>query len=227
MKKTLYPIVLAGLALIVLTMACNLPTTTSQPADTATLAPTIRPSETFTPVPLITPATATPDYLPFCDPNAVSIPTPSLCRLPIAEEGDSFCSKKYPYNLIFFNKGATYEVLTANFECTDAGTKDDRQMITCTGLMASNYEVRICDPACVIPTLPADNSQCPQGYGLNAAQGCCMPGAELTQQNCVTLKLRTRSCVVDCSKFTKKSTCNQNSYACIWDSKNEVCLLRQ
>jgi len=231
MSKTTYARILTALFLIGIIVACNLPSTQIPQLETETPILTASPTDTATPIPTATefvaPVTATPEFAPFCEPGAASNLTLSQCQLPIAEQSSVFCTNKNPYNLIFINEGATYEVLSEGFECSDAGMKDGRQMITCTGPMASTFELRVCDPACAIPTLQAEITQCPQDYYYNDLQGCCAQELQLFDQNCVLLKLKTKSCVVDCGKFTKKSACDNNSYACEWNDDNNVCQLRK
>ena len=231
MSKITYAKFLAGLLLIGIIMACNMPSIQVSQPETETPISTASPTDTATPVPTATefvaPDTATPEFAPFCEPGAASNLTPPPCQLPIAEQSSLFCTNKIPYNLIFINEGATYEVLSEGFKCSDAGMKDGKQMITCTGPMASSFELRVCDPACAIPTIQAEITQCPQDFYYNDLQGCCAQEPQLTDQNCVSLNLGTKSCVVDCSVFTKKSTCDNNSNACIWDADNNVCQLRK
>ncbi|MBN1453876.1 MAG: hypothetical protein JW963_22870 [Anaerolineales bacterium] len=230
MNKTTRTRILTGLSLIGILMACNMPSAQIPQAETETPVPTANPAETATPVPTATvfvpTNTPTPEFAPFCEPDAASDLTPQ-CQLPIAEQSSVFCTNKNPYNLIFINPGSTYEVLSDGFKCSDAGMKDDRQMITCTGPMASTFELRVCDPACAIPAAQAELTQCPQDYLYNAQLGCCSQEPQPVDQDCVVLSLETRSCVVDCSVFTKKTTCDNNSNACIWDPNNNVCRLRK
>jgi hypothetical protein len=186
---------------------------------TATLLPL--PTETL---PSLTP---TPEYAPVCEPEAASISTPAACQLPVAEQSSVFCTNKVPYTLILINAGATYEVLSKGFKCTDAGTKDGKERVTCTGMMASSFQVRVCDQACVIPTIQAEITQCPLEYNYDNLRGCCTQGPQASDQSCTVLNLTTGSCVVDCSEFTRKATCDENSHACEWDGDNDVCQLRR
>jgi hypothetical protein len=230
MRKIMYAKILTGLLLMGIITACNMPTTQIHQTETETPIPTASPTDTTTPVPVATefiaPVTSTPEFAPFCELDAGSNLTPQ-CQLPIAEQSSVFCTNKIPYNLIVINTGSTYEVISEGFKCSDAGMKDDRQMITCTGPMASTFGLRVCDPACAIPTVQAEITQCPQNYYYNDLQGCCSQEPQLTDQNCVLLRLETKSCVVDCSVFTKKSACDNNSNACKWDASNNVCQLRK
>lgn len=227
MKRDLLSVVLASAMLSGILAACNLPVAQDQQPVTDTPLPTASPTATVIPVAIAPTVSATPEFAPFCAPDSVSVPTPAGCQLPIAREGDSFCNKKIPYNLVFINPGSTYETLSENFRCSDAGIQDGKQMITCTGLMASSYEVKICDPTCIVPTTAAGSPLCPSGYVLDSLLECCAPEAQITQPNCVTLELRTKSCVVNCAVFTKKSDCTANSYACIWNENTDTCQLRR
>lgn len=231
MNKTLYPTILIGLLLIAISAACTMPFLSTSQSETEMPAPVTVPTETATPIStpteFVAPATATPEFAPLCEPGAASVPTPSTCQLPIAEEGDAFCTKKVPYNLILLNAGATYEVLNEGFVCSDAGIINGKQALTCTGPMASPFRVKVCDPACAVPTVQAELTQCPQDYFYNNQQGCCSQELLLVDQNCELLTLETKSCVVDCSVFNKKTACEKNSYACEWNAENKVCQLRR
>lgn len=211
--------------------ACSLPSASVTQTETNTLVPVASPTETETPTPVTMPTaplvSATPEFAPFCDPNAASVLLPTQCQLPVAVDSSSFCTKKTPYNLIFVNKGSTFKSQNDDFKCSAAGVKNGKQMVTCTGPMASNYEVAVCDPACAIPTVQAAITQCPKDFNYNNLQGCCTQELLQVQQNCVVLELKTTTCVINCREFSTTTTCNQNSNACIWDDKNGgVCVLR-
>ncbi len=229
MNKTLKPIIFPILffLLIEITASCNLPS--SAPKNN-TETPTAAVSSTETSTPVSTPgeiiptASATQDLAPLCE--LTSVP-PVQCQIPVIEEGGTFCAKKRPYNLIFINKGLTYDVLTKDFTCSNDGIKDNKQIVTCTGLMASQFEVSVCDPSCVVPTVQASTTQCPPEYNYNNRQGCCMQGFQQLVQNCTVLKLKTISCLVDCSVYKKKATCEQNSIACVWNGDGKKCEARK
>jgi hypothetical protein len=225
MNKTLYSLILTSLLLIIGTSACNL--SAAQTPQISTLSPTVTAIPVIAPTQSDTPIPPTPEFAPFCKPgDTTNIPTPSSCRLPIAEAGSSFCNKKVPYNLIYINAGATYEVLTPGFRCSDEGMKDNRQLLTCIGPMASNFGVSVCDPACAVPTIPANITQCPPDFNYNDLQGCCTQEPKQINQNCVTLSIESTTCVVNCREFRKRSECNHNFYACEWDNASKVCRSR-
>jgi hypothetical protein len=230
MNKILRSIIFTGLLLIGITTSCNLPLSDSQKeTETPTLA--VRATETLTPVNTPTEfvpiPTATLELAPFC--GAEDVVPPIQCQSLTVKEGGTFCTNKKPYTLIFINKGATYQSLTEGFTCSDNGVKDGRQIVACTGKMASSFKVNVCDPACVAPTVQAQSSQCPPDYHYNNLLGCCQGFQQIqeTQQSCVLLDLQTTSCLVDCGAYTKKSTCLKNSIACIWDDLTRVCTARK
>jgi hypothetical protein len=229
MSRNPYLRIIIGLWLIGILAACNAQSTPVQQPDVETSTPMVNPTETPLPTAtvLIASPTATPAYAPFCEPAAEGDLTLSQCQLPIAEQSSVFCTKKNPYNLILLNEGATYETLDTSFKCSDAGMKDGKQMVTCTGPMASNFELRVCDPACAIPTVQADITQCPPDYFFNNIQGCCTQDPQPIAQNCELLTFQTTSCIVDCSEFTKRAACDNNSYTCIWDPENKICQPRK
>jgi hypothetical protein len=231
MSKIPYLRILTGLLLVGISVACNMLFTQAPQPETETPVPTASPTETATLIPapteFVAPVTPTPELAPFCDPGFVANPTPSQCQLPIAEQSSVFCTNKIPYNLIFINAGSTYQVLSEGFQCSDAGMQDGRQMVTCTGPMASSFDLRVCDPGCAIPTAQAEITQCPQAYIYDNLRGCCTQELQSIDQSCVMLSLGTKSCVVNCGEFTNKTACENNSYACQWDDTNKVCQLRR
>jgi hypothetical protein len=147
--------------------------------------------------------------------------------MPIAEQSSLFCSSKVPYNLILINPGSTVEISNADVTCSDGGMKGGKQILTCTGPMASYFELRVCDPACAIPTFQAETTDCPQDYQFDEFLQCCAQRPQPVDQNCVVLKLQTKSCVVDCRVYNDEDTCGQNANACIWNTEKSVCQPRK
>jgi len=248
MEKNLYPIVPVSLVLFGMIVACNfvtapfqgLKTETPAPTPIASLTetPTLVPTATNTVTPIhatktpfptttrmLTPAaTSTPQLASFCESDAAR---PSQCHFPIAEQSSTFCVKKSPYNLIVLNESATYEVLHEHIQCSEAGIVDGQRMITCTGPMAYYFELKVCDSACSTLTIELDSTRCPKNYRYNNLQNCCTEETQEVNQGCVTLKLKTDSCVVDCGQFSTKTSCTDYGYACRWDDTNDVCYLRR
>jgi hypothetical protein len=247
MQKTLHPIVPIDLLILGIILACNFLTAPFQGLDTETPTPTATasPTETSTPAPTstVTPipatathiptttkvstlmrATVTPNFAPFCNADTE---IQARCQYPIADQSSAFCIKKSPYTLIALNDGATYRVLNDYVQCEEAGIIDGQRMITCTGPMAFYFELQVCDTACLALSIEPGTSQCPRGYNYNNLQRCCTTETQEVNQGCVVLKLRTKSCVIDCSQFTKKSTCTDYGYACRWDDTINKCQLRK
>jgi hypothetical protein len=93
--------------------------------------------------------------------------------------------------------------------------------------MSSSFDLKVCDPACAIPTMQAEITQCPQDSIYDNLRGCCTQELGPVDQNCMILNPAIKSCVVNCSEIIKQSACEKNSYACEWDDNNDVCQLRQ
>ena len=243
MRKSLFLRLLTGLLIIGLVIACILPSTlftqpetetpaqTRLPTKTAASIPTEEPTNTEIPAApeVLPPVASTPKFAPFCEPSSANVltPTPSQCQMPIAEQSSVFCTNKVPYNLILINEGSTYESLNEDIECSDAGRKDGKQMLTCTGPMGFSFELRVCDPACGIPPFQAGTTHCPQNYNYNEFLSCCEQTPHPSDANCVTLSLQIKRCVTDCSAFTSRTACEKNFYACTWDVESKVCLVRK
>ena len=227
MKKILYTtIIITSLLLNGIIVACSLPSNPQEPTQTPEAFFT--PTQTLTPLPSATPsATPTPEFAPFCEPGATSASSTDSCKRPMAEQNSAFCEKKGVYNLITLNPGVTYEVLNDGFVCTDAGMKDGKQMITCTGPMSSTFSIKVCDPACEPPTAEALVTKCPETYVYDKYNGCCTQEFQTIGQNCEFLTLETTSCVVDCSEYTKQAQCQKNFYACEWNDAEQECQARK
>ena len=226
MNKILKSITLTGIFLMLITPSCNMPTA-APPQLTETPATTALPTETATSVAMPTEsASATPELAPLCEADA-SVSTPAQCQQITAEQTSVLCVNKRPFNIIFINKGSTYAALTKGFYCTDGGIKDEKQIITCTGIMASTYQVSVCDPTCVIPTVAAPTTHCPPDYQYDSLKGCCTQDFIQIQQNCRVFKFETSTCKVDCSVYIKKKNCNVNNIACLWIEDEKKCVERK
>ena len=257
MKKTIYRTALISMFLVGAIMACNLPTITVQwpktetPTPTFTVTFTASPTETSTPVPTATetvtpvpptatktkllfptatgittlvPVIATPHFAPFCEADTVR---QSSCQYPIASQSSAFCENKSPYNLIALNDRATYQLLHEHVQCSEAGVIDGQRMLVCTGPMSYYFELRVCDSACSSLSIETGSLQCPLGYNYNNLQGCCTKETQEVAGGCTVLKLRTKSCSINCSQFTSSTTCTNYGYACRWNYETYTCQLRK
>ena len=243
MRKALHSKTLTWLLLIGSLVACGIPSAQTPQPETETPVPTATPTKSETATPIASPseaatstssatvqvilATSTPKFAPFCEPSSANVATPIVCQAPIAEQSSSFCSRKTPYNLILINEGSTYKTLSEDVTCSDAGMKNGKQMLTCTGPMVTPFELKVCDPSCSLPKFQTGTTHCPQNYTYNDFFGCCEQKPHPADTNCVVLNLQTRSCVIECNEFIDQKTCDQNAYACVWDRENNVCLLKK
>lgn len=242
MHNPLYRKILTGLLVIGFSLACGIPFTQAPLPETETPAPTLTagPTSTETPLPtaigIITlapaptesglPVTPGPMFAPFCQPSSASVATPIQCREPIAEQSGAFCSDKVPFNLIQINLGSTYEISTESISCSEVGLKDGKLLLLCTGPMVLSFEMKVCDPACDYPTFSTGTTRCPEDLHYNELYGCCEREPIPIEQNCVVLKLDTIRCVIGCSEFTDRATCEKNGRACSWDREWNTCYQR-
>lgn len=71
---------------------------------------------------------------------------------------------------------------------------------------------------------------CPAGTTYSAEQKACVSTQlQLSGPGCVTVQATTLKCsdpVDICSKITAEPVCRRNSYACVWDDKNDKCELK-
>jgi hypothetical protein len=125
------------------------------------------------------------------------------------------------------NPGATYEILHDYVDCWDSGTKDGKQLLTCTAPTAYYFELRVCDSACSSLTIETESERCPQEYNYNTLQGCCTVEFQDVEGGCVVLKLRTTSCSVDCAQYKSSSACANLGFYCRWNSTEKACQLRR
>jgi len=161
-----------------------IPTETPAPTATSTSTPTSSPTATLVTIPQAL----------FC--VAVNTPTPAPgCEIPTGQERDRYCAKKIPYTLVAIAPDVSYEVITPNFTCTDAGVRGGKRLLVCSGLQSFTFQVRVCQPGCVIatPMQSGPTGFCTSGYNYDPANQCC--AAPPTDANgCVTLKFDTRAC---------------------------------
>jgi hypothetical protein len=106
--------------------------------------------------------------------------------------------KKIPYTNIVVDPGTTFEVLdkSGDFSCADSGQKTDagRTILTCTGKELYAFDLKLTNPACSTSNLATGTGQCQEGYGFDAAQGCCAPITTDLTAGSVTIKVNLRAC---------------------------------
>jgi formylglycine-generating enzyme required for sulfatase activity len=72
---------------------------------------------------------------------------------------------------------------------------------------------------------------CPAGTTYSVEQKACLSSqVRLSGPGCVTVEATTLKCsepVDICSKIVFEPVCRRNSYACVWDDKNDVCKMKE
>ncbi len=215
MKANRYPILGVILSLGLASAACGFSIQWSSPTPTA---PPPTETTTSTPLPTAT-ATATPvSQAFFCVGNSIPTALPPQCTLPSGDERSEFCTGQSPYTLIAIPTEDTYEVLTPGIYCSDAGTKNGKQLLTCTGPQSYSFAFQICNAACIVPTataVPAPAGVCPAGYNYVAGSNCCTAVA-LPENGCITQKFNLTACgPVNCYKIKDMGVCNATP-RCKW-----------
>lgn len=217
--------------LVYLFSACQAPPTPTSIPATETPLPTAlslgTPVIIQFPVRLPVLLTSTPKFATFCDAVAESTQMAAQCHRPIAEQGSVFCENKVPYNLISMNQSASYQVLDERFHCSEAGTKDGKKQVTCTGPMGQTFEVKVCDPACALPVYSSVVTYCPQEYIFDSQRSCCARELPPDDYNCVLLRLDSKKCTINCREFTGQAACYGYFYSCEWDDENYLCRPRK
>jgi serine/threonine protein kinase len=163
-------------------------TATSVPAAVPTFAPTDTPVKESTTTSTVVPPTATEvaptalAFAPACS-AGVALPTPVITDI------DKFCVEKVPYSTLYIPEGASFEPLNANFICKIEKTKNGRSAISCTGISAFSFNLKVCQPPAIAG---GDANKCPQGAAFDAANQCCV--AVLPDAGCRLYKVDIRSC---------------------------------
>jgi hypothetical protein len=166
--------------------AAPLPT---QPPPTAVVeVPTQEAAPTEAPEP-------TQAFAPVCQSTAASCAAPDV-RDTVASE--TYCVKKIPYTNVVVDAGTTFEVLdkSGDFSCADSGqkTSEGKMILTCTGKELFAFDLKLANPACSASTLVTGTGQCQDGFGFDAAQGCCAPVTSDTDAGSVTIRVNLGGC---------------------------------
>lgn len=133
---------------------------------------------------------AGPQYAPACQ-NAAG-----GCAAPEVEMLDNkYCVKKVPYAIMAVPAGTTYEPLDADLECTDQMHSDGKLRITChSGEELWSYDLKLCNGACAAPQLDMNSGQCQEGFGYDAANGCCAQPAAGGEAGCMVYQVDIGAC---------------------------------
>lgn len=203
------------LILVLLNAACLITITTGSPTQTPQ-----PPSETPTssPIPTGTSTATAVSQAFFCVWNSTPTPVSPLCDLPSGQERDEFCVSQVPYTLIAIPTKDSYKVLTPGIVCSEAGAKNNYQLVTCTGPQSYSFSFQVCNSACIVPTAttaPAPPGICPEGFNYLSASNCCA-AISGSQTGCTTTKFNLKACgPINCNKIKNPAVCN-STYGCSW-----------
>ena len=158
------------------------------PVDTPTPPPTPIPLATLSLPPTASPSPTASQIAPVCSAD----PWANACSVPEAGTLSKVCIKKIPYTLLGFSPGASIEVTDPDLTCKNEGLRGGVQQYSCTGQQLISYEIKVCSSTCnVAPDIASDH--CAQGYGYDAAAGCCWPVPEL-EPGCMLYKVDIGGC---------------------------------
>jgi hypothetical protein len=171
MKKTKILLVAVTVSMVLLATACG----GGQQAAPAAPEPTLAPPPVQVQAPTQAPAPPAQSFAPVCQ------TTTSSCAAPDVKENEpteTYCVKKIPYVNFLIPEGTTFEVLdkSGDYSCADSGTiVDGKHVLTCTGKQLYTFELKLTNSSCGGSNLVTGTGQCQDGYGFDAAQGCCAP----------------------------------------------------
>jgi predicted Ser/Thr protein kinase len=151
-----------------------------------TEAPTAAQQQIVPATEALAPNTAADAFLPMCKPLEEP-PVESIIN-----ETNRACTRGVPYTTYEIPKGATFETLDNEFKCSVVGSKDDKDLIACTGKPLFTFDLKVCAPK-VVPALVMDSGKCPANTGLNEASQCCAP-APKDDAGCIVFKAETTGC---------------------------------
>ncbi len=114
---------------------------------------------------------------PYCQTSAFvptgSTATTSTCQVPQATVRGNYCAANSGFTTVKIPEGATFQVATKGFTCTDAVVNGER-ILTCNGPDNSSGQVKVCNAACSgAPTQTGAAALCNPGYTLDASTGAC------------------------------------------------------
>ncbi|HEX8993440.1 MAG TPA: formylglycine-generating enzyme family protein [Anaerolineales bacterium] len=96
------------------------------------------------------------------------------CQSPQAQVSGNYCAGKASYTTVAISQGATYQVTTKNYSCSDAVVNGQRYL-TCTGPDNSSGQVTVCNASCSgQPGQTGASATCDPGYALDSKTGACV-----------------------------------------------------
>ncbi|MBI2757298.1 MAG: SUMF1/EgtB/PvdO family nonheme iron enzyme [Chloroflexi bacterium] len=114
---------------------------------------------------------------PYCQTSSY-LPTggaPSAtCQAPDAKVNGNYCAGGSGFTTIDIPPGASYEVQTKGYTCSEAVVNGQR-VLTCSGPNNSSGEVTVCNSTCSgAPNTANATPVCDPGYSLNPSTGQCV-----------------------------------------------------
>jgi len=116
---------------------------------------------------------------PYCQtasyvPNGMLASGAASCQSPEAKVRGNYCSAGQGYTTVQIPDGATYELNTRKYTCSEA-VVDGKRILTCSGPADSSGEVTVCNPACSNqPGLREAVPSCDPAYTRDASSGACV-----------------------------------------------------
>ena len=118
-----------------------------------------------------------PAYAPMCQASSYvpsAVISSGACQVPDVNVGASYCEYNEPFTTVDLAPGATYQVLTDGYKCTEA-VIDGQRRLSCTGPDNTTGEVTVCNTACSSqPSVTGATQVCDPGYNLDASTGSCL-----------------------------------------------------
>ncbi len=117
-------------------------------------------------------------FAPYCQMNSY-IPTGSAssatCQSPDAEVRGNYCASKTGFTTVQIPQGATYQINTPNYNCSEAVINNGQRILTCSGPSSSSGQLSVCNAACSgSPGSTGASTVCDPGYSRDATSGACI-----------------------------------------------------
>ncbi len=118
-----------------------------------------------------------PAYAPMCQASSYvpsAVVSSGECQVPDVNVGASYCEFNRPFTTVDLAPGATYEVVTDGYKCTEA-VIDGQRRLSCSGPDGTTGEVTVCNSACSNqPDVTGASQVCDPAYNLDASTGACL-----------------------------------------------------
>ena len=116
-------------------------------------------------------------FAPMCQTSSYipsAVVSSGECQVPDVNVGASYCEYNRPFTTVDLAPGATYEVRTERYECTEA-VIDGQRRLSCNGPDGATGEVTVCNSACSsLPDVTGATQVCDPGYSLDENTGSCL-----------------------------------------------------